>query len=47
MTIYSGTKHSFTDPGADSRGIDNLAYNEMATNRSWVAMMTMFHEVFQ
>ena len=46
MTVYSGTRHSFTNPGADSRGIENLAYNKKADTRSWAAMMTMFDEVF-
>ena len=46
MTVYSGTRHSFTNPGADSRGIENLAYNKKAATRSWAAMMTMFDEVF-
>ncbi|MBT5108570.1 MAG: dienelactone hydrolase family protein [Rhodospirillaceae bacterium] len=47
MTVYSGTKHSFTNPGADSRGINGLAYNPRADKRSWAAMLTMFDEVFK
>ncbi len=47
MIIYSGTRHSFTNPAANSRGIENLAYNEMAAKRSWVAMTTLFDEVFK
>lgn len=47
MTIYSGTRHSFANPGANSHGMKNLAYNENSANRSWVAMMTMFDEVFK
>ena len=46
MTIYSGTRHSFTNPGAGAYGIDNLAYNEAADKRSWAAMMKLFDEVF-
>ncbi len=46
MTVYSGTRHSFTNPGADEYGIDNLAYNETADQRSWAAMLRLFGEVF-
>ena len=46
MTIYSGTRHGFTNPGAGAYGIDNLAYNETADRRSWNAMMKLFDEVF-
>ena len=46
MTIYSGTRHGFTNPGAGTYGIDNLAYNETADKRSWAAMMRLFKEEF-
>ena len=46
MTVYSGTRHSFTNPGAGEYGIENLAYNETADKRSWAAMLRMFGEVF-
>ena len=46
MTIYSGTRHGFTNPGAGEYGIDNLAYSEKADRRSWAAMMRLFGEVF-
>ena len=46
MTIYSGTRHGFTNPGAGAYGIENLAYNETADKRSWNAMMKLFDEVF-
>ena len=44
MTIYSGTRHGFTNPGAGSYGIDNLAYNAAADKRSWAAMLRLFEE---
>ncbi len=47
ITIYSGTRHGFTNPGAGDYGIDNLAYNKTADERSWAAMMKLFREVFQ
>jgi len=46
MTIYSGTRHGFTNPDAGSYGIDNLAYNKIADEHSWAAMMRLFGEVF-
>ena len=46
MTIYSGTRHGFTNPGAGEYGIENLAYNETADRRSWAAMIKLFGEVF-
>jgi dienelactone hydrolase len=47
MTIYSGTRHSFADSGANARGIKNMIYNEKSARRSWTAMMTLFDEVFK
>ena len=46
MTVYSGTRHSYINPGAGDYGIDNLAYNETADQRSWAAMLRLFGEVF-
>lgn len=42
---FGGAKHSFTNPGADKRGIDGLAYNEKADKRSWRAMLGFLSEV--
>ncbi len=47
MAVYSGTRHSFTNPEADTRGMDALKYNPRADKRSWAAMMSMFDEVFE
>lgn len=46
MTIYSGTRHGFTNPGAGVYGIENIQYNERADKDSWAAMLLMFEEVF-
>ncbi|MDF1700872.1 MAG: dienelactone hydrolase family protein, partial [Planctomycetota bacterium] len=32
---YPDAVHSFTNPGADARGMDNVAYNKDADERSW------------
>lgn len=43
---YGGAVHSFTNRDADKHGIPGVAYNEKADRRSWEAMMTFFHELF-
>ncbi|TNG03460.1 MAG: dienelactone hydrolase family protein [Gammaproteobacteria bacterium] len=43
---YDGVRHAFTDPGADSRGIENLKYNADADKQSWSAMKTFFNQIF-
>lgn len=47
IVVYSGTRHSFTNPAADTRGMDNLAYNEKSASGSWATMMAFFDEVFR
>ena len=47
IVTYSGTRHSFTNPAADMRKMDNLAYNEKSASRSWLAIMALFDEVFR
>ena len=46
MNVYGGTKHSFTNPAADARGMDALAYDENADKRSWARMQSFFDEIF-
>jgi dienelactone hydrolase len=46
MTIYSGARHGFTNPGAGAYGIENIQYDERADRESWAAMLTMFENVF-
>jgi dienelactone hydrolase len=43
---YGGAKHSFTDPGADRRGMGALGYSRSADQRSWRAMLDFFTEIF-
>ncbi|MEE8444795.1 MAG: dienelactone hydrolase family protein, partial [Alphaproteobacteria bacterium] len=47
MTIYSGTKHGFTNPDVSEFGMDVLAYNETADKRSWAAMLRLFDETLK
>ena len=46
MIIYAGARHSFTNPAADSVGMDALRYNKKADERSWKHMQIFFDEVF-
>lgn len=43
---YGGARHSFTNPGADARGMEALAYNRSADVRSWAYMRLFFEEIF-
>ena len=47
MTFYGGALHAFTVPGAEKRGIPNLAYNERADHRSWEQLQAFLKEVFE
>ena len=43
---YGSTKHGFTYPDAETRGIDWIEYNRLADERSWQAMRVFFEEIF-
>jgi dienelactone hydrolase len=46
LHVYSGVKHGFTDPEADSHGLPALGYDASADRQSWAAMLGLFDEVF-
>lgn len=46
VIIYGNTKHSFTNPKAAERGLEQLAYNASSDERSWTAMQSFFQEIF-
>lgn len=46
LIYYSRAKHSFTNPGADARGMEGLSYNADADRRSWQHMLQFFDEMF-
>jgi dienelactone hydrolase len=46
LHVYSGVKHGFTDPEADSHGLPRLGYDASADRQSWAATMSLFDEVF-
>lgn len=43
---YPGVKHSFTNPGADHVGMDGLAYNAEADQKSWAELVKFFGAAF-
>jgi dienelactone hydrolase len=43
---YGGTVHSFTNPEAGKVGMEGIAYNKSADERSWKAMTAFFDEIF-
>ena len=46
LIAYGGSRHGFTNPNADKRGMDALAYNPSADRRSWQHMTAFFNELF-
>ena len=46
LDSYGGVRHSFTNPKADSHGMDNLKYDALADRRSWQRMQDFFAEIF-
>jgi dienelactone hydrolase len=46
VVTYPGAKHSFTNPTADSRGMEALAYDADAAAKSWAAMLELFEAVW-
>mgnify|MGYP000296605098 CR=1 FL=1 len=45
MIYYGGAVHSFTNPAADKKNINGLAYSPSADERSWAAMQAFLAEV--
>lgn len=43
---HDGARHAFTNPDADSFGIDNLKYNPAADEASWQSMQQLFKQIF-
>ncbi len=46
VTAYPGAKHGFTVPGAEKKGLDGLAYQKEADEKSWQAMKELFNNEF-
>ena len=45
LHVYSGVKHGFTDPEADSHGLPALGYDASADRQSWAALLGLLGEV--
>lgn len=43
---YSGTRHGFTDPESDSRGLEAVRYNASADRQAWAALMSTLDEIY-
>ena len=46
VITYPDAKHAFTNPDADKFGIDGIAYNKAADEKSWADMKSFFADVF-
>ena len=46
MISFGGAVHSFTNPAADHAGIQGVAYDRKADERSWKYMQVFFKEIF-
>lgn len=46
MITYGNVRHSFTNPKADSRGMEALKYDAYADKHSWQAMQHFFNTLF-
>jgi dienelactone hydrolase len=47
MVTFSGAVHAFTNPKADTFGIQGIGYNQKAAERSWQYMQDFFREIFK
>ena len=45
LHVYSGVKHGFTDPEADTHHLPALGYNASADRQSWAAMLGLLGEI--
>ena len=43
---HDGARHGFTNPDADSLGMENLKYDKAADEASWKSMQMLFSEIF-
>jgi len=46
LVMYGGAVHAFTNPAADHAGIDGVAYDADAAERSWARMQWFFETLF-
>ena len=46
MIVYGNAVHAFSNPDADLAGLEGVAYEERAAERSWAHMQDFFAEIF-
>jgi len=46
ITTFGSAPHSFTDPRADGKALEGVAYDAMAARMSWSGTMTLFNQLF-
>lgn len=42
VELYAGVAHVFTDPDADTLGVEGISYDQRSDERSWVSMLQLF-----
>lgn len=42
VELYAGVAHVFTDPDADSLGVEGISYDQRSDERSWASMLRLF-----
>lgn len=47
MVTFGGAVHAFTNPKADTFGLQGVGYNKPAAERSWRYMQDFFREIFK
>jgi dienelactone hydrolase len=47
LQLYGGAGHSFTNPAADSRGMQGFYFHEATDRRSWNAMIELLNETLK
>lgn len=47
LQLYGGAGHSFTNPAADSRGMQGFYYHEATDRRSWNTMIELLDETLK
>lgn len=43
VELYAGAAHVFTDPDADTLGVDGVSYDRRSDERSWASMLRLFN----
>ncbi|MDH3639712.1 MAG: dienelactone hydrolase family protein, partial [Gammaproteobacteria bacterium] len=43
---FPDARHSFTNPGADALGMENLRYHKDADQQSWQQLQKFFNKIF-